>query len=290
MTEIVSTLTPTDGYLSHVLRAGEGNASPVVLLHGGGPGADSRANFAGTLSALGERFDVLAPDILGFGRTAHPANPELGPALWMRRRIAQLLALLDHFNIERATLVGNSLGGVITLQFVLDYPERVQAIVLMGSGGAPVPATDELKGMLAFYNEPTEDNLRNIFATFVYDASRFDGLADLINARFVAATRPEVVRSYAAMFTVPDGPPITAAPVDMFGPRLSEIRHPALIIHGRNDRIIPYEASIWYHDRLPQSDLTLLSACGHWAMLERADTFNALVAEFVSRVGAGSGR
>ncbi|EUA23550.1 4,5-9,10-diseco-3-hydroxy-5,9,17-trioxoandrosta-1(10),2-diene-4-oate hydrolase [Mycobacterium xenopi 4042] len=102
----------------------------MVLLHGGGPGASSWTNFSRNIAVFAQRFHVLAVDQPGYGhsdkRTEHPQ--------FNRYAARALKALVDELDIERAPLVGNSLGGGTAVRFALDYPDRAGRLVLMGPG------------------------------------------------------------------------------------------------------------------------------------------------------------
>ncbi|HEX4107344.1 MAG TPA: alpha/beta hydrolase [Solirubrobacteraceae bacterium] len=247
--EIVREDVATVGYTTHLLRSGEVGAPPVLLLHGGGVGAQAEANWMRTLPTLGEQVQAIAPDLVGFGATTHPDPVPYGPAAWLALRVEQLVALLDHYGIERAHLVGNSLGGALTLNFVLAHPERVSTIILMGSAGAPFKPGEALMRLLGFYGDPTPENMRAILEDFVYDLDGFGGVDALIEARVRDAMRPEVKRSFEAMFRDPEGQPVRelALPPE----RVQSIQARALIVHGRDDRIIPMDASLWLLEQLP---------------------------------------
>jgi 2-hydroxymuconate-semialdehyde hydrolase len=277
--EIVRETVATAGYETHLLRAGAIRAPAVILLHGGGVGAQAEANWMRTLPVLGEDVLAIAPDLVGFGATTHPDPVPYGPAAWLALRVEQVVALLDHYGIERAHLVGNSLGGALTLNFVLAHPERVSTITLMGSAGAPFKPGEPLMRLLGFYSDPTERNMRAILEDFVHDLDGFGGVDDLIEARVADAMRPEVRRSFEAMFADAEGQPVRelALPPE----RVQEIEHRALIVHGREDQIIPFDASLWLLAQLPHADLHVFGECGHWAMLERPRDFNELVLDLV---------
>lgn len=270
----------TCGYVTRGLRAGAGNPTAVLLLHGGGAGAQASSNWKLTLPALGERYDVIAPDLLGFGDTTHPEDPPLGPAAWLDARVEQLVGILDALGHEKAVLVGNSLGGALTLRTTVARPERVESIVLMGSAGAPFAPGEALGRLLRFYEEPTKENLTEILRSFVYDLDGFGDVDGLVEARLQNALRDDVQRSWRAMFASPDGQPVREMGVGEDAIRA--IAHPTLVVHGREDRIIPPDASRWLHERIQGSDLAMLGRCGHWAMLERPDAFNRIVDDFIT--------
>jgi 2-hydroxymuconate-semialdehyde hydrolase len=280
-TEITEITVPTAGYATHAFRAGEGNDDVVLLLHGGGPGAQAWSNWQPALALLGDRFDVVAPDLVGFGTTDHPDPPPYGPRLWLQARCEQLVALLDELDIGCADLVGNSLGGALALHMAILHPERVRRIVLMGSGGAPFVPGPELRRMLGFYADPTADNLRAILRNFVFDVEAFGDIDGLVDARVDVATAPDAQRSFEAMFTTPDGRPI--GEIALAEDAVRSITQPALVVHGREDRIVPVECSQWLFERLADAELHLFSRCGHWAMLEHPAAFARVVSEFLLR-------
>ncbi|MEW6638217.1 MAG: alpha/beta hydrolase, partial [Actinomycetota bacterium] len=105
----------TGTYETYLYRAGEGNPDTILFLHGSGPGVTAWSNWQFALPELGERYDCLAPDLVGFGRSEHPENPPEGMDGWMDAWVAQITSLLDHLGVERAHLVGNSMGGAVSL-------------------------------------------------------------------------------------------------------------------------------------------------------------------------------
>lgn len=117
----------------HYHEAGVGHAETVVLLHGGGPGASSWSNFfSKNIAVLAQRFfHVIAVDQPGYGHSDKHTEHEQ----YNRYSATALLNLFDHLGIERAALVGNSLGGGTAVRFALDNPKRAGRLVLMGPGG-----------------------------------------------------------------------------------------------------------------------------------------------------------
>lgn len=279
MSEILEERVPTQGYETHLFRAGAGNPHPTLLLHGGGPGAQAWSNWNTTLETLGVEIDVIAPDMAGFGTTTHPDPPPHGPQAWTALRVAQLVAVLDHYGIGRVDVVGNSLGGVTALNLAVAAPERVGKLVLMGSAGPPITPPPALVKMLTFYEDPTAESLRSLLEDFVYDLSRFGNVGSLVQERLALALMPEAQRSWRAMFTTADGEPVRE--LSLPPERVRAIEHETLIVHGREDRIIPLDASYWLLDHLPNADLHVFGHCGHWAMLERNHEFCGLVLDFV---------
>lgn len=270
---------PTAGYESTVLRAGAGSGErPLLMLHGGGPGASAAANWTTALGVLGESTEALAPDLLGFGAT-HPEPRPRGMVAWQRLRVEQLVALLDALGRERADLIGNSLGGSLALRLAIEHPERVGRIVLMGSAGGPYPPGPGLAPLLGFYDDPSAERLRSVLEAFVYDLDKFGDVEALAQARLEQALDPDVSASWEAMYAGPPAP--EALQVDPEA--LAELPHPVLLMHGRDDQIVPPEASLWLLENLRDADLLLLGRCGHWIMLERPEAFRRAVLDFLAQ-------
>jgi pimeloyl-ACP methyl ester carboxylesterase len=95
------------------------------------------ANWRLTIPALAERFQVVAPDMAGFGFSERPAHASYDLALW----VGQVVGLLEALGLERVSVVGNSFGGAVALRLATSHPELVDRLVLMGSVGVPFPIT-----------------------------------------------------------------------------------------------------------------------------------------------------
>ena len=273
----------TGDLTTHCERSGEGRAETILLLHGSGPGVTAWSNWQFALPALGEHYHCLAPDLVGFGATEHPQNPPAGMRNWMRLWVDQCLALLDALKIQKAHLVGNSMGGAIALYLLMEAPQRFGRVVLMGPIGTPHRITPELDRLWGFYDDPSVVMFRNIIRWFVYDdtfiADRLDAIAQ---TRFDAAMNPDVQRSFKAMFPAPRQTVID----DLVVPELAlrRIDHPILLVHGRDDKIVPLETSLHLLHHLPKVQLHVYGQCSHWTQIEYATDFNRLIAQFFSEV------
>ncbi|HYJ55502.1 MAG TPA: alpha/beta fold hydrolase, partial [Mycobacterium sp.] len=133
-----------------IFVAEKGAGTPVVLLHGGGPGASGVSNYSRNIDALAEQFRVIVPDMPGYGRSTKGVDGS-DPFGYLADHIR---GMLDRLDIGRAHLVGNSYGGACALRLALDSPHRVDKLVLMGPGGVGTTRglpTDGLKSLLAYY-------------------------------------------------------------------------------------------------------------------------------------------
>ena len=177
----------------HYVDVGEG--APEVLIHGGGPGASGVSNFRRNIGPLSAGRRVIVVDLPGYGGSA--SRPV--PGGLFKSLSGAVLQLLDTLGIETASFVGNSLGGGTALRTALDRPERVSKLVVMGAGGglpvfSPFP-TEGLQRMLTFYGGegPSMERLRRVIELLVYDSRTIT--PDLLEERYAAATRPEVLAS-----------------------------------------------------------------------------------------------
>mgnify|MGYP001765962386 CR=1 FL=1 len=260
----------TGGFDTNVHDAGTG--APVLFVHGSGPGVSAWANWRGTLPVLSQRFRVIAPDMVGFGFTDRPAGLRYDRGVWVR----QAIDLLDALAIDTVDIVGNSFGGAIALALAIAHPARVRRLVLMGSVGVSFPITEGLDRVWGY--EPSLAAMRSMLDIFAFDRTLVtDELAEL---RWRASIRPGFQESFSAMFPAP-----RQAHVDALASDEADIRalpHETLVIHGRDDRVIPLAASLRLASLIDRSQLHVFGRCGHWTQIEHAARFNRLVADFLA--------
>lgn len=265
------------GYQTNVHEHGEG--FPLMLIHGSGPGVTAWANWRLVMPELARQRRVIAPDMLGFGYSERPANPDYQRDVWVEHAIG----VLDALGIEQADLVGNSFGGGIALALAIRYPQRVRRLVLMGSVGVSFPITDGLDRVWGY--EPSFQTMRSLMDTFAYDRALVtDELAEL---RYQASIRPGFQESFAQMFPAP-----RQRWVDGLASNEADIRavqHETLVIHGREDQVIPLQASLQLAQLIPNAQLHVYGHCGHWTQIEHAGRFARLVEDFLSEADSASG-
>jgi pimeloyl-ACP methyl ester carboxylesterase len=259
-----------DGIATNYHDVGDG--APVLLIHGSGPGVSAWANWRLAIPELARNHRVIAPDILGFGYTERPDGARYDAETWL----AHLVGLLDALGLDKVSVVGNSFGGSLALRLATRFPDRVDRLVLMGSVGVLFPLTPGLDEVWGY--EPSVANMRHLLDVFAYDP-RFasDELAEL---RYQASVRPGVQEAYAAMFPAPRQDKIEAMAVPEQA--IAALPHETLIVHGRDDRVIPLTTSRRLLDLIPHSQLHVFARCGHWVQIEHTARFNALVDAFLS--------
>lgn len=259
------------GVRTHYHDAGTGD--PVLMLHGSGPGVSAWANWRLSLPAFAGRFRVLAPDIVGFGHTERPDDVRYSLRTWTDH----VWDFADTMGIDRFSIVGNSLGGRIALQMATDRPERLARMVLMGSPGVGMTPTEGL-GALRSY-EPTLENMRALLTTyFAVDPELIT--EDLVRIRYEASAAPGAHEAYRAMF---HDPRHAGGDLGITAEEVEAIATPTLLVHGREDRVVPVEVSQTMVRLLPDADLHVFARCGHWTQIERSDEFNTLVADYLGR-------
>jgi 2-hydroxymuconate-semialdehyde hydrolase len=253
-----------------------GSGHPLLMIHGSGPGVSAWANWRLVMPALAERARVIAPDMVGFGFTDRPAGQRYDMDAW----VGQAVGLLDALGIARTDLVGNSFGGALALALAIRHPQRVRRLVLMGSVGVPFPITQGLDAVWGY--TPSFENMRAIMDYFAWDRALVnDQLAQL---RYEASIRPGFQESFAAMFPAP-----RQRWVDAMASREEDIRalpHQTLVVHGRDDRVIPLSTSLTLSNWIPRSQLHVFGQCGHWTQIEHAARFARLVGDFLAEAAA----
>jgi len=260
-----------DGIATNYLDAGDG--VPVVFVHGSGPGVSAYSNWRLTLPALAEHYRVFALDMVGFGFTERPDEVEYSMTTWVN----QLIGFLDAHGLERAHLVGNSFGGGVALRTAALHPERVHDLVLMGSVGAPFTLTQGLDAIWGY--EPSVAAMRRLLDIFAFNKNiATDELAEL---RYRASIEPGVQEAFSAMFPAPRQQWVDAMVTS--DELLRTLPHRTLIVHGREDDVIPVACSHHLFSTIPNAQLHVFGHCGHWTQIEYAQEFNGLLSNFLSR-------
>ncbi|WP_329791042.1 alpha/beta fold hydrolase [Lentzea sp. DG1S-22] len=261
----------------HYHEAGADNAETLVLLHGGGPGASAMSNFRANIPVFAKSFRVLAVDLPGYGQSDKPAEHDQ----YFSFAAKALKDLLDSLEVERAHLLGNSLGGGTAVRFALDNGKRAGRLVLMGPGGlslnvfSPDP-TEGVRKLGAFARTPTREKIEEFLRIMVFDQSLITD--ELVDERFEAASNPESLRAMAAL-----GRSFSGADFEqgMLWREAYRLRQRVLLVWGREDRVNPLDGALVALKLIPRARLHVFGGCGHWAQLEKFDEFNRLALDFL---------
>jgi 2-hydroxymuconate-semialdehyde hydrolase len=248
-------------------------APPVLLLHGSGPGVTAAANWRLVIPALASDRRVIAPDQLGFGGTATGEQRTYGRGAWT----GHALALLDTLGVGTVDIIGNSMGGAIALSLAVARPAAVRRIVLMGSMGAAMALPRGLDTVWGY--TPGMAQMREVIGLFTDNRELLTD--ELVELRYQASLSPRVRESWQAMFPQPRQHWVDD--LALSGAELAAIGVPVLMVHGRDDRVVPWQvSSAQLLDLLPDSRLHVLSGCGHWTMIEKTADFLAVVQPFLA--------
>jgi pimeloyl-ACP methyl ester carboxylesterase len=258
-----------NGIRTNYLEAGSGDET-VLLIHGSGPGVTSYANWRLVIPALAEHFRVIAPDMVGFGYSDRPEGVTYGLDTWAD----QTVGLMDTLGIQKAHLIGNSFGGAIALRIATQHPDRVGKLVLMGSMGVPFEITEGLDRVWGY--EASFENMRKVLDVFAYSRELVND--ELAQVRYEGSIQPGFQEAFSSMFPAPRQRWVEA----MTTPeeQIRALQHPTLIVHGREDKVIPVSNSYKLEELIENADLSVFSKCGHWSMIERTDDFNRQVRDF----------
>tara|TARA_Y100000588_G_scaffold223048_2_gene236970 strand:- start:3039 stop:3869 length:831 start_codon:yes stop_codon:yes gene_type:complete len=251
-----------------------GNGSPVLLIHGSGPGVTGWANWRLTLPELAKFHRALAPDMVGFGYTERPTGIEYNFNTW----IDHAIGFLDALGLEQVDLIGNSFGGGLSLAIAIRYPERVRRLVLMGAVGVHFTLTPGLDAVWGY--EPSVENMRALLDVFAFNRGLMTD--DLARMRFEASVRPGVHEAYSKMFPPPRQRWVDAMASDETD--VASLPHETLIFHGREDEVIPLSNALRFAELIPRSQLHVFSHCGHWTQIEHASRFSRMVIDFFAEV------
>ncbi len=257
------------GYRTNVHDQGEG--FPLMMIHGSGPGVTAWANWRLVIPELAKERRVVAPDMLGFGYSERPEDQVYNRERW----VAHAIGVMDELGLEQVDLVGNSFGGGLALSLAIEHPQRVRRLVLMGSVGVSFPITKGLDEVWGY--QPSPENMRRLMDVFAYDKSLLtDELAEM---RYQASVRPGFQESFAAMFPAPRQRWVDnlASPEEA----IRALPHETLILHGREDEVIPLEASLKLAELIDRAQLHVFGRCGHWTQIEHANRFARLVSDFL---------
>jgi pimeloyl-ACP methyl ester carboxylesterase len=244
----------------------EAGAGPtVILLHGLG-GSSQAWQF--NIGPLAEKYHVVVPDQIGFGKSDKPL---------VNYRIRTYVDFLDQFckqlKIERATLVGNSMGGWIAAMFTASFPDRVDKLVLEDAAGYAPPKDFDTRVFFGL-NPTTREGMKILVAKVFYNkAFQTDAFIDQSIAARLAAGDGYTINSITESIIRSE---------DFLDDIVKTIKRPTLIIWGRQDGLVPLAEGDRFNKDIAGSRMIVIEQCGHVPNVEKPGEFNAAVLKFLA--------
>jgi 2-hydroxy-6-oxonona-2,4-dienedioate hydrolase/4,5:9,10-diseco-3-hydroxy-5,9,17-trioxoandrosta-1(10),2-diene-4-oate hydrolase len=268
--------TPVDGKTIAYLDIGKGE--PLIMIHGGGPGASGGSNYRRNVAALSSKYRLIIPDLPGYGQSDKSRIDGPRYAAYAKA----MVGLLDMLKIPRAHFIGNSLGGGTAIKVALEFPDRVEKLVLMGPAGVAtaysrVP-TEGARKIFHYYGGtgPSREKLKEFIEIMIYDSANLTPA--LIEERYQASIEPSLL----ANPPLGKGGEIPILEELWRDPRLAKLQHDTLVLWGREDRVNPLATGDILVNQLPNAQMVTFTHCGHWVQWERAAAFNTIVAAFLA--------
>jgi pimeloyl-ACP methyl ester carboxylesterase len=273
MNEPLALFVDAAGLKTHVYVAGKGGRYPVVFVHGGGLGSDSRS-WTGTMSRLARRS--YAFDMAGFGRSAAPAI-SYDNALMLKH----LRDVLDVLALDRVLLVGHSLGATTVARFAVADTDRVAGVVMVAPGGGSVGLTYHSDGHVAMGRVLADPSVENVRALASLMRSNDDHVDEDVAKRLDVARAPgilEALRAYAA-----------APPAGSIEDSLPKLPIPLMLMWGTGERFNPPGLGDRIAAKLPNlKRYAVFEGAGHYIQYDAPDRFSATLANFFDDVEVAS--
>ena len=248
----------------------EGNGDVVVFLHGSGTGASGHTNFKNNFSALRDAgFRVILPDLPGYGFSSKPED-EIYSLEYFNKK---LIELLDALKVQKFSLIGNSLGGALSLGLALEHSSRVQKLILMAPGG--------VENREVYDSMPGIKKLLSDFLGGNMDQEKIEGLLELFPYDKSIISK-EMVDERMEILPLMNTQVMATMDIPNMESELSSITQPVLAFWGMNDQFIPISGAMKIGDGCPNAQIMLFSQCGHWVMIEREQVFNNTCINFLN--------
>lgn len=239
--------------------------SVVIFLHGLGGYAD---NWVMNAPAFASRYHVFVPDQIGFGSSDKP---------FLNYRVQTMVDFLDAFyrkmGIQRATLIGNSLGGWIAAAYALAYPEKVDRLVLVDSAGLVSTTTD--RNVLLGLNPSSVAGMRAVLNLILYNkAIVTDAFAEQAFAGHMRNNDGYTINAFIDSIQRRE---------DVLDGRLGSIKQRTLVVWGAQDALTPIAMGNAMHEGIAGSEMVTLDQCGHVPQSECSGRFNEAVLNWLGK-------
>jgi len=264
------------GIRTRYIEMGEGE--PLILVHGGGAGADGVSNFAHCLPTYAKHMRAIAVDMVGFGETDKP-----DPATFeytQGARTQHLIDFIEAMGFDKVNLIGNSMGGTTTTGVALKRPDLVNKMVLMGAAVNMAPADmKERREVMApvLSYDFTMEGMQRILDSLTHS---FKASEEQLRYRFEASTRPESIAANKAIMGW-----VGQNGLCYSDEELASLQCPVLVTAGKNDIMVPLHKSFQLLEQIPHSIGYILPNCGHWIMIEYPEEFTTVTLNFFGHSG-----
>ena len=255
----------------------QGVGSPVVFLHGSGPGASGLSNFSrNTDHFVQQGFRVVVIDFPGWGKSSPVVLSDMGRTEFNARVLNEVLGALD---IDECDIVGNSMGGSSALHFAALYPNKARRLIVMGGGVTRrslfhASPTEGISRINELYESPSRENLARMLRAFVGDPTTLTDV--LIEGRWQAMQASEEhLKNFVASKKAHTGGR------DELLSAIPSLNHRVLILWGKEDRFVPLDVGLTLFSLLKDPEMHIFAKCGHWTQWEQSDRFNSISIEFL---------
>jgi len=262
-----------DGVETHYLEAGEGET--LVLIHGGGAGADAEGNWKGCIPEYAKTFRVIAVDMPGFGRSARP-DPETF-SYGQTNRNKHMTGFIEAIaGGDPIYLIGNSMGGATALGVTINRPDLIRKLVLMGAAGLDISNPDPASRAALGSYDYTPEGMRKLVG--VLAGPYFEVSDELVSYRHALTMQPG---GREAMKAIQEH--MKTDPMIYSHEAIASIQTPTLVVGGKLDKIAVLERSYGYLKLIPNSWGFILPHAGHWVMMEAPAEFVAVTTDFFAK-------
>jgi len=258
----------------------EGSGQPLLLVHGLGSSAES---WLFNVEPLAKHYRVLVPDLIGFGKSGKTTDPA---ELTLARSSRFLAGFLESQGVAKAHVAGNSMGGIVSLQFAVDYPAMVDKLVLVDAAGfgADVHISFRLQSLPLLGEILAEPSRRGTRMSLEVASQRRAFITDdLIERFYELGKQPGMKAPFLA--AVRQGITLAGVKQSLLAPlqaRIPQIKSPTLIMWGRHDKVLPISHLETAKRLLPQASVHIFEDCGHIPQMENAVEFNRVLHNYLT--------
>jgi len=283
----------TQNYVSRFVRAGKylthyiewGDGEPVVMVHGGGPGASGEFAWRNNIGAIGHYGRGIGIDLIGYGLTDKPTD-----ILYSYQAMVNHLAdFMDALCLEQLSLTGNSMGAYVIAKYALDHPERVKKLLLVGSGsiatamGLDMGMTTGLKQLVNY--DGTKESLRGLLKGLMHHPENIT--EEQLEKRYQQAQLTGVMEAQQSFLEYFRGQlkenPNQAQLFDIRH-RLPRLTIPIRFIWGRHDIFASPELAEKLQKMVPNAEFVFFEDSGHVVQNDEPERYNEAALEFFFNV------